>query len=47
MIVQTQAAQRLLVEKPGDADAAMAIIEDTGRQALAAAAPGAAVACSL
>ena len=35
MIVQTQAAQRLLVEVPGDADAAMAIIEDTGRQALA------------
>ena len=35
MIVQTQAAQRLLVEMPGDADAAMAIIEDTGRQALA------------
>jgi signal transduction histidine kinase len=34
MIVQTQAAQRLLVEIPGDADAAMAIIEDTGRQAL-------------
>ncbi len=35
MIVQTQAAQRLLVQVPGDADAAMAIIEDTGRQALA------------
>jgi signal transduction histidine kinase len=35
MIVQTQAAQRLLVQAPGDADAAMAIIEDTGRQALA------------
>jgi signal transduction histidine kinase len=35
MIVQTQAAQRLLVEVPGEADAAMAIIEDTGRQALA------------
>jgi signal transduction histidine kinase len=35
MIVQTQAAQRLLIEVPGDADAAMAIIEDTGRQALA------------
>ena len=34
MIVQTQAAQRLLVEMPGDADAAMAMIEDTGRQAL-------------
>ncbi len=35
MIVQTQAAQRLLLEIPGDADAAMAIIEDTGREALA------------
>jgi signal transduction histidine kinase len=35
MIVQTQAAQRLLVRVPGDADAAMATIEDTGRQALA------------
>jgi signal transduction histidine kinase len=35
MIVQTQAAQRLLVEVPGDADAAMTIVEDTGRQALA------------
>ena len=35
MIVQTQAAQRLLVEAPRDADAAMVIIEDTGRQALA------------
>ena len=35
MIVQTQAAQRLLIEVPGEADAAMAIIEDTGRQALA------------
>jgi signal transduction histidine kinase len=35
MIVQTQAAQRLLVQVPDDADAAMAIIEDTGRQALA------------
>lgn len=35
MIVQTQAAQRLLVQAPGDADAAMAIIEDTGRQAMA------------
>jgi len=34
MIVQTQAAQRLLVEVPEDADAAMATIEDTGRQAL-------------
>lgn len=35
MIVQTQAAQRLLVEMPGDADAAMSMIEDTGRQTLA------------
>jgi signal transduction histidine kinase len=35
MIVQTHAAQRLLVQAPGEADAAMAIIEDTGRQALA------------
>ena len=34
MIVQTRAAQRLLVEAPADADAAMATIEDTGRQAL-------------
>jgi signal transduction histidine kinase len=34
MIVQTQAAQRLLVKVPGEADAAMAIVEDTGRQAL-------------
>ena len=34
MIVQTQAAQRLLAEIPGEADAAMATIEDTGRQAL-------------
>jgi signal transduction histidine kinase len=35
MIVQTQAAQRLLAEVPADADRAMAVIEDTGRQALA------------
>ena len=34
MIVQTQAAQRLLIEVPDDADRAMAVIEDTGRQAL-------------
>lgn len=35
MIVQTQAARRLLVHSPDAADAAMATIEDTGRQALA------------
>jgi signal transduction histidine kinase len=35
MIVQTQTAQRLLAGHPDDADAAMATIEDTGRQALA------------
>ena len=35
MIVQTQTAQRLLDDNPDEADAAMATIEDTGRQALA------------
>jgi len=35
MIVQTQTAQRLLDDHPDEADAAMATIEDTGRQALA------------
>jgi signal transduction histidine kinase len=35
MIVQTQTAQRLLQGRPDEADAAMATIEDTGRQALA------------
>lgn len=35
MIVQTQTAQRLLDEHPDEAGAAMATIEDTGRQALA------------
>lgn len=35
MIVQTQTAQRLLDHHPEEADAAMATIEDTGRQALA------------
>lgn len=34
MIVQTQTAQRLLDDRPDEADAAMATIEDTGRQAL-------------
>jgi signal transduction histidine kinase len=34
MIVQTQAAQRLLDQNSDQADAAMAIVEDTGRQAL-------------
>jgi len=35
MIVQTQTAQRLLDARPEEADAAMATIEETGRQALA------------
>ena len=35
MIVQTQTAQRLLDDHQEEADAAMATIEDTGRQALA------------
>jgi len=35
MIVQTQIAQRLLDARPEEADAAMATIEETGRQALA------------
>jgi signal transduction histidine kinase len=35
MIVQTQTAQRLLADHPDEADAAMATIEETGRQALA------------
>ena len=35
MIVQTQAAQRLLADRPNEADAAMQAIETTGRQALA------------
>ena len=35
MIVQTQTAQRLLDDHPDEADAVMATIEETGRQALA------------